>query len=254
MPNSVSKALELFQFPIPKSPKYSPHKWLAPVYGAKFQYSLDTTTALKLLKRGIMFLQSIAITFLYISHAVNPTMLVVPNKIVSEQDSPTTNTIKKRKMLMDYAAKQPDAIIRFHASYMCLHIDSDAAYLVRPKSRSRSAGHYYLSDTPPPPPIRTNPTPNVPILTKCQTIRTVMAYAAEAETDANFLNIQQAVPICTTLLEMGHPQPPTPIKTNIKTSHIILTGNMLRKHSKSFDIRFNWMWCCIKQKTFRLYW
>ena len=35
-------------------------------------------------------------------------------------------------MLMDYAATQPDAVIRFHASDMCLHIDSDATYLIHP--------------------------------------------------------------------------------------------------------------------------
>ena len=67
------------------------------------------------------------------------------NKIGSEKASLTTDNIKKTKMLMYYAATQPDTIILFHASDMCLHIDSDAAYLVQPKSRSCAAGHYYLS-------------------------------------------------------------------------------------------------------------
>ena len=79
-------------------------------------------------------------------------MIVALNGIVSEKTSPTTNTIKNTKMLMDYTVTQPDAIILFHASDMRLHIDSDTAYLVHTKACSRNAGHYYLSDTPPPPP------------------------------------------------------------------------------------------------------
>ena len=79
MPNSVSKSLERFQHPAPKLPQYSPHKWLAPTYGAKVQYSPDATTAPKLEKGGITCVQSITGTFIYISRAVNPTMLVALN-------------------------------------------------------------------------------------------------------------------------------------------------------------------------------
>ena len=82
----------------------------------------------------------------------------------------------------------------------------------------------------------------------------VMASAVEAESGAIFLNGQQAVPICTALTKMGHPQPPTPIKTDIATSYGILTGNMCQKRSNTFDMRFHWMRCCIKHNQFRLYW
>ena len=41
-------------------------------------------------------------------------------------------------MVIDYAAIQPNAVIWFHASDMCLHIDSNDAYLVQPKARSRA--------------------------------------------------------------------------------------------------------------------
>ena len=56
-----------------------------------------------------------------------------------------------------------------------------------------------MSDTPPTLPIWPNPTPNSPILTKGQTIRTVMASAAEAETGTIILIGHQDVPIRTTL-------------------------------------------------------
>ena len=135
---------------------------------------------------------------------------------------------------------------------MCLHIDSDAAYIVQTKARSRVAGRYYLSNNQPPPHIQPTTTPNVPILTKCQTIRTVMASAAEAETGVIYLNVQQAVPIRTDLIEMGHTQPPTPINTNSLTSYGILIGNMRQKRSKDFDMRFHWMRCRMKHNQFRL--
>ena len=139
-------------------------------------------------------------------------MLIVLNEIGAKQASPTTKTVKKTQMIMEYAATQPDAVIWFHSGNMCLHIDSDAAYLIQPKASSHAAGHYYLSNNPPPPHIRPTPTPNVLILTKCQTIRTVMASAAKTETGVIFLYVQQDVPIRTALIEMVHPQPHTPIK------------------------------------------
>ena len=81
-----------------------------------------------------------------------------------------------------------------------------------------------------------------------------MASAAEAETGAIRLNCQQAVPIRTALIEMGHLQLPTPIKTDSATSYGILTGNMRQKLCKDFGLRFHWMRCRIKQNQFRLYW
>ena len=90
-------------------------------------------------------MQSIASTFLYIAPAVNPTMLVALNDIGTEQALSTTDTIQKTKIFMDYTAMQPDAVIRFHASNMCLHININAAYPVQPKAYSRAAGHFYLS-------------------------------------------------------------------------------------------------------------
>ena len=62
-----------------------------------------------------------------------------------------------------------------------------------------------------------------------------MASSSESETGAIFLHGQQAVHIRTALAEIGHPQPPTPIKTDNAISYVILTSNMRRKFSKAFD-------------------
>ena len=69
-------------------------------------------------------------------------------------------------MLMDYAHTYPNATIRYHASDMCLHIDSDAAYKFQPQSCIRVAVHFYLSEKIPVETPTPNTTPNVPILTE----------------------------------------------------------------------------------------
>jgi hypothetical protein len=181
-------------------------------------------------------------------------MLVALNKIAAQQAAPTAETVTKTKMLLDYAATNPEATVRYHASDMCLHIDSDAAYLVQPKGHSRAAGHFYLSNKPSPTPATPTPPPNGPIHTECTTIRPVMSSAAEAEAGTIFINGQRAVPMQNELSELNHPQPPTPIKTDSATSHRILTGNMRRKKSKAFDMRFHWMKDRILQGQFNLYW
>ena len=45
-------------------------------------------------------------------------------------------------------------------------------------------------------------------------MRNVMGSVAEAKIGATYLNGQESVPIRTTLAEMGHPQPPTPMQVD----------------------------------------
>ena len=75
-------------------------------------------------------------------------MLVALNSIASAQAQGTEATLKACLRLLNYAATHPDAIIRFHASDMVVHTDSDASYLCAPKAKSRAAGYHYLSSHP----------------------------------------------------------------------------------------------------------
>ena len=49
---------------------------------------------------------------------------------------------------MDYLHTYPNAFIQYYASNMVLHVDSNTAYLVAPKARSRVAGNFHLSNHP----------------------------------------------------------------------------------------------------------
>ena len=80
--------------------------------------------------------------------------------------------------LIDYAATYPSIFIQYHVSDMALYTDSDAAYLVMHKARSRISGYYHVSNHP----KNTNTlTLNGPILIGCKTIRAVVISVAEAE-------------------------------------------------------------------------
>jgi hypothetical protein len=140
-------------------------------------------------------------------------------------------------MLLNYAVTYSTAIIRYHASDMVLHIDSDAAYLVLPNARIRYAGHYFMSDHPPPPPTKPTPKPNGAILrTTCKTICGVMGSAAEAETGGVYGNAQEAIACRISLHAVGDPQPATPIKTDNSTANSFAHANIKQRRSKTWDM------------------
>jgi hypothetical protein len=141
------------------------------------------------------------------------------------------------------------------ATAMTLHVDTDAAYLVLPKAKSRIAGHYFLSDRPPPAPTKPDPHPKVPIHTECKTLPNVVSSAAEAECGGLYLNSQTAVPIRDALISIGHPQPPTPIKTGNATALGIVLNLMKPKGSKTWDdVRYHWIEDRVQMGHIRPYW
>ena len=75
---------------------------------------------------------------------------------------------------------------------MVLHIDSDAAYLVAPKARSRVAGYFHLSNHPN---NKSKNTLNGAVHVECKTLRHVVSSVAEAETSGVFYNAQMTLPI-----------------------------------------------------------
>jgi hypothetical protein len=245
MPGYVTKTLEKLQHNSPAQPQHAPHQWTQPAYGQKLQLA-PVDTSPKLDKAGTLFVQSCVGSFLYYARAVDPTMLPAINKISATQAAPTTKTLDACNMLMDYAATYPLAIIRYHASDMILHIDSDAAYLVLPNARSRFAGHYFLSNHPPSPPAKPDPKLNGPILTVCKTIRGVMASAAEAETGGVYCRIS--------LLALDHPQPATPLKTDNSTANSFVHANIKQRRSKTWDMRWNWLRDKSTHEQLRTYW
>ena len=112
---------------------------------------------------------------------------------------------------------------------MILQTIYDAAYLNCPKARSRMGGYHFLSN-------KASTLFNDPLLVLAKIIENVMGSAAESEVGALYINAQVALPIQTCLIDMGHPQPPTPLTTDNVTAKGILAGTIKQKRSKSIDM------------------
>ena len=84
-------------------------------------------------------------TLLYYALAVECTMLSTLGSTTTQQASPTANTMRKIKKLIDYAATHPDAAVTYRSSNMVLAAHSDASYLSETKSRSRAGGHFFMA-------------------------------------------------------------------------------------------------------------
>ena len=89
--------------------------------------------------------QQVVDTFLYYERTVNLIMLVALNSINPEQANSTESTAKAVTQLLNYAATHSEAITRYHASGMILHIHRDASFLSDPGSNIRVGGYHYLS-------------------------------------------------------------------------------------------------------------
>jgi hypothetical protein len=151
--------------------------------------------------------------------------------------------------LLDYLATHPDAAIRYHASYMVLHIHSDASYLSVSNARSRLGGLFFCDKKSP-----QQDTLNGSILNVASVIKNVVASAAESEVGAWFHNAQSGAPLRVTLTELGHIQPPTPLRTDNSTAFGILNETIKQKRSKAMDMRYHWLTDRVRQKQCDVYW
>jgi hypothetical protein len=132
---------------------------------------------------------------------------------------------------------------------MILHIHSEASYLSASKARSRLGGIFYLGYNPP-----NEEKLNGSILNVASVIKNMVASAAESEVGACFQNAQTAAPLRITLLELGHKQPATPLRTDNSTAYGILNEKNKQKPSKSMDMKYYWLQDRVRQKQFDVYW
>jgi hypothetical protein len=158
-------------------------------------------------------------------------MLAAIRTIATQQASATKDTMKAVIHLLNYCATHPEAVVRYHASDMVLHVESDALYLFAVKACSRAAGYHFLSD-PPSDPLDPNAAPQMTISAiniLCTVMRKVLAIAAEAKLAALFHNGRETCPLRTTLEELGHTQPATLIQTNNSTAAGIANDTVKQK-------------------------
>jgi hypothetical protein len=92
------------------------------------------------------------------------------------------------------------------------------------------------------------------ILIVSKVLKHVMSSAAEAEIGAVFINAKEGAVLRTTLEELGHEQPPTPMETDNTTATGYSNGTIKQKRTKAMDMRFYWIKDRVKQGQFKIYW
>ena len=248
MPEYVAKALKRFGHEYPTKPQHQPHPHTERTYGATVQYAQAQDESPLLEPGEKSHIQQVLGVFLYYGRAVDSTILVALSAIASAQATPTTKTMGLIKIILDYVATNPDAILTYEKSDMVLAVHSDASYLSEPKARSRVGGHFFMSaDTDDPP-------NNGAVLNISKIILSVMSSAAEAELAALYVNAREAVPMRQLLEEMGHKQPRTPMQTDNSTALGVVTNNIQPRRTKAMDMRFHWLRCRDAQGQFKYYW
>jgi hypothetical protein len=144
----VSNLLSRLQHDTPKNPQHTPSRYVTPVYVAKTQYATRDDTP-PLTAKQCLTIKKITGSVLFYARTVNPTVLMPLNDIATEQTKATEKTQATTNQLLDYLAKHPDATIRYHASDMILHIQSDASYLSVSNARSHLGGLFFCGNKSP---------------------------------------------------------------------------------------------------------
>jgi hypothetical protein len=81
-----------------------------------------------------------------------------------------------------------------------------------------------------------------------------MSSAAEADIGTVFINAKEGAFLRTTLQELEHPQPPTPMETDNTTATGFSNGTIKQKRTKAMDMRFYCIKDRVKQGKCNVYW
>ena len=156
-------------------------------------------------------------------HNKNPS-LKLPQSIVS-------------KNLLCYLYIHPKAQIRCRTCQMILQIHFDALYFSGPKAYSTACGFYFLG---------WYPRPNYPIWLNrhihilCKILDVVCTFTVEAKLGGICLNAQIPIAIYK-FINLGHPQPSTPIHTDNKTTCGSTNNTMKEQKIKLNRYAFFWI-------------
>ena len=85
-------------------------------------------------------------------------------------------------------------------------------------------------------------------------MQNVMSSAMEAEIGAAFLTAKKACAMQTTLQELSHPQPATPIQVDNQIAVEFTNNNIKHRPSKAVNMWFHWIQDCNRQGQFIVFW
>jgi hypothetical protein len=82
----------------------------------------------------------------------------------------------------------------------------------------------------------------------------VMSSAAKAEVGTLYTTAKEMPPLRQTLIEIGWPQPCTPIQTDNSTAIGVTNLTIITSKTKSVYLRLWWLHCQESQQQFHYYW
>jgi hypothetical protein len=109
--------------------------------GAATQLTALTDDSTLLNAAGVTRVQEIIGVLICYARAVDKTLLVASGTFAPAPKSEATVTALVQ--LLNFCATHSDAVIRYHASDMVLHVHSDASYLSEAHARSCSGGYFF---------------------------------------------------------------------------------------------------------------
>ena len=77
-----------------------------------------------------------------------------------------------------------------------------------------------------------------------------MSSAAGAKVGTIYPNGKVVISVRASIIEIGHPQDPTPLKTDNNTADGFFNKKIKPKRSESFDMKFYWVLDQIKKNNF----
>jgi hypothetical protein len=248
MPGYINNILIKFKHPMPSKPCRLPYKCLPIAYGAKAQMTLEADTTELLDNHRKRCVQEIFGSLLYYTRAMNNKLLVALSAIAAHQSCATVATEQAVNFLLDYVATYPSDGIVYRSSDMILCAHRDAGFLNETNSCSRAGAHIYLSENDPFPRF------NDAVISIDQIIKFVMASAAKAELAALFVTAQEMILHRQTLINMGWPQPKSPIQTDNSAAAGVTNKTIVPRRAKMMDMCLWWLRCRGSQDQFRYYW
>ena len=117
----------------------------------------------------------------------------------------------------------------YRTSDMILRIHSDASYLSWLMACRRSGVHLYMESQN----LKIKKKTNSVMYTVSSIMKNMMGSSVEEEFGALFHNCYKSEPICTTLNNMGHPQPVTPTKIDNSSANGIYNYTFCKKAQKT---------------------
>ena len=85
-------------------------------------------------------------------------------------------------------------------------------------------------------------------------MKAVIRSAAGAEVGGLYMNTLELSPMKTTVEELDHPQPATPLNTNNSTVDGNINKTIIQRQNKAMDKMFYWLQDRVEQGEFRVFW